>query len=259
MKGVDTIARVHREQFVRGKTIKEIARDLHLSRNTVRKILRSGAIAFDYERRVLPRPKLGPWRGELERLLAANAARSSRDRVTLTRLFEDLRGLDFGGGYDAVWRHAARWRRRQSALAAMAFVPLSFAPGEAYQFDWSHEIVVINGVTTIAEVAHMRLCHSRMPLVRAYPRESQEPPRSADLGPFGIGLERLLTFKGFRRPRPGGRSRSSGARARGGSTTTRRSQWIRSSSARNGPIIGAYRRCAGITWSSPCPWPARRA
>ena len=51
---------------------------------------------------------------------------------------------------------------------------LSFAPGEAYQFDWSHEIVVIKGVTTIVKVAHLRLCHSRMPFVRAYPRESQE-------------------------------------------------------------------------------------
>jgi len=36
-------------------------------------------------------------------------------------------------------------------------VPLFFAPGEAYQFDWSHEIVVINGVTTTVKVAHVRL------------------------------------------------------------------------------------------------------
>jgi transposase len=55
-----------------------------------------------------------------------------------------------------------------------AYVPLSFAPGEAYQFDWSHEIVVQNGVTTLVKVAHVRLCHSRMPFERAYPRESQE-------------------------------------------------------------------------------------
>ena len=68
MKGVDTIARVRREHFVRGKTIKEIVRDLHVSRNTVRKILRSGATAFEYERTVQPRPRLGPWRAELERL-----------------------------------------------------------------------------------------------------------------------------------------------------------------------------------------------
>ena len=55
-----------------------------------------------------------------------------------------------------------------------AYVPLSFAPGEAYQFDWSHEVVLINGTTVIVKVAHVRLCHSRMLFVRAYPRETQE-------------------------------------------------------------------------------------
>ena len=53
-------------------------------------------------------------------------------------------------------------------------MPLSFAAGEAYQFDWSHEIVVIRGVTTSLKVAHVRLCHSRMFFIRAYPRETQE-------------------------------------------------------------------------------------
>ena len=53
-------------------------------------------------------------------------------------------------------------------------MPLTFAPGEAYQFDWSHEVVVLNGVTMTVKAAHMRLCHSRMLFVRAYPRETQE-------------------------------------------------------------------------------------
>jgi hypothetical protein len=53
-------------------------------------------------------------------------------------------------------------------------VPLSFAPGEAYRFGWSHEVVVMNGATVTVKVAHVRLCHSRMMFVRAYPRESQE-------------------------------------------------------------------------------------
>jgi hypothetical protein len=97
MKGVDTIARVRREHVVRGKTMEEIVRDLHVSRNTVRKILRSGATAFEYERTVQPQPRLGPWRAELERLLAANAARPSRERLTLMRIFEDLRGLGYAG------------------------------------------------------------------------------------------------------------------------------------------------------------------
>jgi hypothetical protein len=51
----------------------------------------------------------------------------------------------------------------------------SFAPGEDCQFDWSHnEVVVMDGLTTTLKVAHIRLCHSRMMLVRAHPRETQE-------------------------------------------------------------------------------------
>ena len=71
-------------------------------------------------------------------------------------------------------RYAASWRRRESEATSSAFVPLSFDPGEAYQFDWSHEVVVIDGATVTIKVAHIRLCHSRMLFVRAYPRESQE-------------------------------------------------------------------------------------
>jgi transposase len=174
MKGVDTIARVRREFFVRGRTIKQISRDLHIARNTVRKILRSEATSFDYEREVQPQPRIGPWRDELDRLLATNAARAARERLTLTRVYEELRGLGYEGGYDAVRRYAATWRRRENAASASAFVPLSFEPGEAYQFDWSHEVVLIDGVTTTVKVAHVRLCHSRMLFVRAYPRETQE-------------------------------------------------------------------------------------
>ena len=62
---VETIARIRREHFIKGKTIKEIARDLKVSRNTVRKVLRSGETSFEYERVVQPRPKLGRWAAEL--------------------------------------------------------------------------------------------------------------------------------------------------------------------------------------------------
>lgn len=174
MKGVDTVARIRREFFVRGRTIKEIVRELHVSRNTVRKVLRSNETAFDYERSVQPMPKLGAWKPELDRILAINERCSTRERLTLIRVFEELRGLGYEGGYDAVRRYARGWQREQTSLAAAAYVPLSFAPSEAYQFDWSHEIVLINGTTVTVKVAHGRLCHSRMLFVRAYPRESQE-------------------------------------------------------------------------------------
>jgi transposase len=171
---VETIAKIRRAYFVQGKSIKAISRELRVARKTVRKVIRSEETEFAYERGSQPQPKIGPWRDELDRLLAANAARPSRERLTLIRIFEELRGLGYEGGYDAVRRYVASWKRRKSEATAAAYVPLSFAPGEAYQFDWSHEVVVIDGATTTVKVAHVRLCHSRMLFVRAYPRETQE-------------------------------------------------------------------------------------
>src|SRR4029453_5319982 len=91
MLTVETIGRIRREHFLKGKTIKEIARDLKVSRNTVRKVLRSGETSFEYEREVQPRPKLGRWTSELDELLTGNAAKSVREQLTLIRIFEDLR------------------------------------------------------------------------------------------------------------------------------------------------------------------------
>jgi transposase len=171
---VETIGRIRREHLVKGRSIKEIVRALKVSRNTVRKILRSGATSLEYQRLVQPRPKLGAWHDDLDRMLLANEGKPARDRLTLIRVFEELRGLGYEGSYDAVRRYAKKWRVERGAATAEAYVPLSFAPGEAYQFDWSHEIVLINGTTVTVKVAHVRLCHSRMLFVRAYPRETQE-------------------------------------------------------------------------------------
>ena len=109
----------------------------------------------------------------------ANATHGScglhRRRTSLLRIHEDLGALGYGGGYDAVRRYARAWRRRRRLLSpSQAFVPLSFDPGEAYQFDWSHEYARLSGVTTRVKAAHMRLCYSQMQLVQIFPREGQE-------------------------------------------------------------------------------------
>ncbi len=171
---VETIAKIRRAFFGQGKAIKAICRELSLSRKVVRKVIRSGATEFRYEREHQPLPKIGPWREHLDAMLLANEGKPSRETLTLMRIYEELRELGYDGSYDAVRRYAKAWRKQRGAMTAEAYVPLSFAPGEAYQFDWSHEIVVVQGATTTLKVAHVRLCHSRMLFVRAYPRETQE-------------------------------------------------------------------------------------
>lgn len=243
---VETIARIRRAYFIQDKSIKQICRELRVSRNTVRKVVRSGATEFSYDRSTQPRPKIDPWRFELDEMLAENARQPKRQRLTLVRVYEELRNRGYDGSYDAVRRYAASWSKETREASASAYVPLSFDPGEAYQFDWSHEIVILDGVTVTVKVAHVRLSHSRMPFVRAYPRETQEMVFDAH--------DKAFAFFG-------------GACARGiydskslfaiGSRTmdARRRLWMRSSWARIGPITGGSSRCAGITWSTR--WHAR--
>ena len=171
---VETVARIRRAHFGQGKSIKAISRELGIARNTIRRVLRSGETAFVYEREVQPRPKLAAWTEDLERRLTANEKLSRRERLGLIRIYEDLRDAGYDGGYDAVRRYARGRERQRGTGSGEAYVPLSFAPGEAYQFDWSHEVVVIDGATTTIKVAQVRLCHSRMLFVRGYPRETQE-------------------------------------------------------------------------------------
>ena len=106
--------------------------------------------------------------------MEANEDKSRRERLSLVRIYDELAGSGYDGGYDAVRRCAASWRRRRSGSAGQAHVPLTFDPGEAYPFDWSHEYAVIVGATVRVKAAHMRLCHSRVFLVQIFPREGQE-------------------------------------------------------------------------------------
>ena len=171
---VETIAKIRRLSLVQGKSIKEICRELRISRKVVRKVLRSDATEFRYERQHQPKPKIGPWQEQLDALLDGNDAKAMRERLTLIRIYEELCALGYKGSYDAIRRYAKSRAKVRGAAVAEAYVPLYYPPGDAYQFDWSHEIVLLAGVTVTVKVAHVRLCHSRMMFVRAYPRETQE-------------------------------------------------------------------------------------
>jgi hypothetical protein len=128
---VETIAKIRRAFFVQKKPIKEICRELRVSRKVVRKIVRTDATEFHYERSSQPLPKIGPWRSRLESLLLENEDKLVRERLTLVRLFEELRGFGYDGSYDAVRRYAIGWRKKRGTALAQAYVPLAVAPGES--------------------------------------------------------------------------------------------------------------------------------
>lgn len=105
---VETVVRIRREHAC-GKPIKEIARDLRLSRKVARKAIRAPEGTSDYHRSVQPLPRIGPVQQRLDTLLTENEPRSRRDRLRMTRIHDLLLREGFEGSYDAVRRYAARW------------------------------------------------------------------------------------------------------------------------------------------------------
>ncbi|MEJ1395887.1 MAG: IS21 family transposase, partial [Candidatus Sedimenticola sp. (ex Thyasira tokunagai)] len=177
MIDVALLSVIRRWHYREGMPIREIARRTGLSRNTVRKYLANNVIEPKYPKRKSP-SKLDDYELTLTNWLHRESRRHRKQRRSLKQLHLDLVRLGYTGSYDRVAAFARDWRDAQQDAKRTAskntFVPLQFAPGEAFQFDWSEDWAVINGVNTKLQVAHFKFCYSRAFILRAYLAQSHE-------------------------------------------------------------------------------------
>lgn len=167
--------KVRRMYFRDRLSICEIARRTSLSRNTIKKWLAADGGNEPKYQRSPAQTKLTPYEPQLRQWLEADSYRPKRDRRTALMLFDELRKQGFPGSYTRVSEFVRRWREAGSGSAlSKAFVPLTFQLGEAFQFDWSTEHLLIGGIWRQLQVAHTKLCASRAFLLAAYPSQGQE-------------------------------------------------------------------------------------
>ena len=86
MVTVETIGRIRRAFWVDKKPIRQIVRELRISRQTVRKAIRGSSVEFRYERQVQPQPRLGAYVARLDGLLGANSKRLARDQLANAKI-----------------------------------------------------------------------------------------------------------------------------------------------------------------------------
>jgi hypothetical protein len=130
MLTVETIRKIRLAIHRDGKTIRQTVRDLRVSRNTVRKVIRSQQTAFTYRRSTQPRPVLGAFVERLEQALEEDKKLSKRQRRSCIVLFEQLQAEGYAGGYDSVRRYVGGWRKPQSELPGEVFIPLNLMAQE---------------------------------------------------------------------------------------------------------------------------------
>jgi len=169
------MGKIRSMHFRQGKSISEIARLTSLSRNTIKKWLKAPqGVQPKYRRRPMS-TKLAPFAEALHRALKADAQRPKRERRTARALHAELRALGYAGGYTRLTDYIRAWLDEQGKVSATsAFVPLSFELGDAFQFDWSEEGLVIGGIYRRLQVAHLKLCASRAFWLVAYPTQGHE-------------------------------------------------------------------------------------
>ncbi len=149
-------------------SVREISRRTGLSRNTIAKVFERGHDRADVSRYLNDRASLIRSLTNSSGWLKTEAGRSRKQRRTLKQLHADLVALGFTGSYGRVAAFARQAGLSSRRPAEAYSFPLSFRPGEAFQFDWSEDYAVIGGERTKLQVAHIKLAHSRAFLVRAY-------------------------------------------------------------------------------------------
>jgi transposase len=169
---METISKIRR-QILRGeKSIRQVSRETGISRNTIKKYLQDSSPP-EYKRSKPPvLHTLAPYKDQLEQWYKQDLLLPVRERRTGFKLYEQLIPQGYKGAYCTVARYLKKIRATKSSSSA--FVPLCFDPGDAMQFDFSHEVVVLDGIEQTVKVAHFRLSHSRQSFVIAYHRESLE-------------------------------------------------------------------------------------
>jgi hypothetical protein len=184
------IGKVKRMYFREKKSVREIVRLTSLSRNAVRKWLKTPVLEEPRYRRGEAPGKLTPFVEAIKQALKVDAHRPRHERRTARALHAQIKAEGYAGGYSRVTDFIRAWRQGEGqSVSTKAFVPLAFELVEAFQFDWSEEGLVVGGIYYRMQVSHLKLCASRAFCERlAVPRDVTLSRRRGSRQPAIRGL-----------------------------------------------------------------------
>ncbi len=166
---MDQVHVIRHKVLVEGRSRRSVARELGVSRNTVRKYLRVSE-PRRVEREPRARPVLEQVAPRLEALMEQWASRTTRkQRVTGSRLHRQLIEEGYEAGLTTVRGWLREWRRERAEV----YIPLIHRPGEEAQVDFFEVTVDESGFRRTAWKFLMRLPFSERDFVWIYDRCDQ--------------------------------------------------------------------------------------
>ena len=169
---VEDREQIRRAYFIEHKSMRQIARDLGHSRDTVKKAIESAESTTYTLGRPRKAPVLGPYKARIDELLAENERLPRKQRYTGHKIYQDIERDGYRGSESRVRSYIAQ--RRREKRKRKVYLPLEFDPGIDAQVDWGAAIAVIAKERVTVQLFIMRLCYSRKLFVKAFPAQKQE-------------------------------------------------------------------------------------
>lgn len=184
MLSVDQHAAIRHAFYTEHKSVREIARDLDVSRQSVRKAI-AQAMPARYTQRV-PRsaPKLDAFRERIIALLDEQALQPRKQRYTGVRMFQILQAEGYTGSDSYLRAYIGQLKHRRQR--PKTFLPLAFQPGQDAQADWGEAHVILAGERQIVQLFVMRLCYAHRTFAIAFPTQRQEAFFAAHVAAFSF-------------------------------------------------------------------------
>ncbi|MCR4406723.1 MAG: helix-turn-helix domain-containing protein [Anaerolineae bacterium] len=172
MINVEDREKIRRAYFMENKSVRQIARELGHSRETVRKAIESAEPTAYTLKGPRSSPVLGPYKARIDELLVESEHLPRKQRFTGRKIYELIRAEGYIGSEPSVRRYVAQ--RRREKKKRQVYIPLEFDPGTDAQVDWGEAVVIIGGEQVTVQLFVMRLCYSRKLFVKAFPAQKQE-------------------------------------------------------------------------------------
>ena len=167
---MDRVYVIRHKREHEGLSIREIARDLGVSRNTVRKYLDGDGEPQRREGGKRPQPVLDAVRERIDELVREWGQRTTpKQRVTGTLVHQRLRAEGYRVGSTTVRAYLAEQRRVRQEV----YVPLPWRPGEAAQVDFFEVTVEVAGQRRLAWMFVLHLMYSGRDFAWLYERCNQ--------------------------------------------------------------------------------------
>jgi len=166
---MDEVFVVRHKVLVEKQSVRRVAREMGIARNTVRRYLR-GAVPGVRRGSARPQPVTDKVLPRIEEILADSARWTTRkQRLTATQLHKMLLGEGHKVSSSTVRALVHEWKRKRKEV----FVPLTYKPGDLGEVDFFEVVADVGGVRQKAWMFVLRLMHSGRDFAWLYPRQDQ--------------------------------------------------------------------------------------